>query len=325
MSTTHNTAVAGTVSRTVAGFLGLLTGLNLALRLAGGADMNLWWIDLRAWPAWAAAGLLLMAAGLWIAMAFCGSHRPWRRWATLAVTAITIFVVSSNAAMVFRLYRVGAIGGRFVLPFSLFVLAVLALIASGLVWPRPESKRGYRKILGGVVLASLIGGLPLGQMLCFGMTDYRRPADVAVILGAGVYADGRVSDALRDRLATGVELYRDGYVAKLVMSGGPGMGATHETDAMRLWAMNHGVAMKDIILDCGGLNTSHTAKNIKEMLPGKRILAVSHAYHLPRVKLAFAAEGVEVYTVPCREAYTLTAMPKYLLREIVALWKYYLL
>jgi uncharacterized SAM-binding protein YcdF (DUF218 family) len=325
MSNIHNTAAAGTVSRTAAGFLGLLTGLNLVLRLTGGADMNLWWIDLRTWPTLLAAGLLLTAAGLWIAMAFCGTHRPWRRWATLAVTGIIIFTVSSNAAMVFRLYRVGAIGGRFVIPFSLFVLAVLALIASGLVWLRPESKRGYRKILGGVVLASLIGGLPLGQMLCYGMTDYRRPAHAAVILGAGVYADGRVSDALRDRLATGVELYKEGYVAKLVMSGGPGMGATHETDAMRLWAMSRDVPMKDIILDRGGLNTGHTAKNLKEMLPGKRILAVSHAYHLPRVKLAFAAEGIDVYTVPCREAYTLTDMPKYLLREIAALWKYYLL
>ncbi len=325
MTTTHNTIAAGTISRTVAGFIGLLTGLNLALRLAGGADMNLWWIDLRAWPAWAAAGLLLAAAGLWIAMAFCGRCRPWRRYATLGITAAAMFVVSCNAAVVFRLYHAGVISGRVILPFSLFVLVVLAAIAAGLLWPRPEGKQRYRKILGGIVLAALVAGLPLGQMLCYGMTDYRRPADAAVILGAGVYEDGRVSHALRDRLTTGVELYTAGLVQTLVMSGGPGMGDVHETDAMRSWAIERGVAPEDIVLDRGGLSTGHTANNLREMLPGKRFLAVSHAYHLPRVKLAFEAEGIKGYTVPCHEPYMLRAMPKYLLREIVALWKYYLL
>jgi hypothetical protein len=34
--------------------------------------------------------------------------------------------------------------------------------------------------------------------------------------------------------------------------------------------------------------------------------------------------GIEVYTVPARETYVLTAMPLYIAREVVALWVYYL-
>ena len=51
---------------------------------------------------------------------------------------------------------------------------------------------------------------PLAQMFFFGKTDYRRPADAAVVLGARVYADGRLSDALADRVRTACQLYRDG-------------------------------------------------------------------------------------------------------------------
>jgi uncharacterized SAM-binding protein YcdF (DUF218 family) len=53
-------------------------------------------------------------------------------------------------------------------------------------------------------------------------------------------------------------------------------------------------------------------------------LAVSHGYHLPRVKLTFQRAGVEAYTVPARETFVLPHRPFLLAREVVALWAYYL-
>lgn len=55
----------------------------------------------------------------------------------------------------------------------------------------------------------------------------------------------------------------------------------------------------------------------------RRMLAVSHAYHLPRVKLAYHRAGVEVFTVPAREERLLLRMPYFMAREVVALWVYY--
>ena len=55
-----------------------------------------------------------------------------------------------------------------------------------------------------------------------------------------------------------------------------------------------------------------------------RILVVSHFYHLPRVKLAYQREGLEVYTVPAKESYMLGQMPYNMAREVAALWVYYL-
>ena len=40
-------------------------------------------------------------------------------------------------------------------------------------------------------------------------------------------------------------------------------------------------------------------------LHARRVLVVSHFYHLPRVKLAYQRAGREVYTVPAKESYLL--------------------
>jgi vancomycin permeability regulator SanA len=165
-------------------------------------------------------------------------------------------------------------------------------------------------------------------MFCFGKTDYRRKADVAVVFGARAYASGRPSDALSDRVRTGCALYLEGLVPKLLFSGGPGDGEVHETEAMRRLAESLGVKPEDIILDLEGLSTDATVRNTvplfrSEGLP--RVLAVSHFYHLPRIKMRYRREGWEVFTVPAKERYTLRKQPYLMAREVAALWVYYLL
>ena len=126
---------------------------------------------------------------------------------------------------------------------------------------------------------------------------------------------------------TGCELYHQGLADKLVFSGGPGDGAIHETEAMRQLALAQGVPDEASVLDDRGLNTQHTVANTQEMfeeLGIKRVLAVSHFYHLPRIKLTYQRAGWEVYTVPARESRTLRRLPFYMLREVAALWVYYL-
>jgi uncharacterized SAM-binding protein YcdF (DUF218 family) len=59
-------------------------------------------------------------------------------------------------------------------------------------------------------------------------------------------------------------------------------------------------------------------------LHARRVLVVSHAYHLPRVKLAYQQAGLNVYTVPAHETRTLARLPYFMLREIAGLTVYYL-
>jgi len=80
-----------------------------------------------------------------------------------------------------------------------------------------------------------------------------------------------------------------------------------------------------IKLDPYGVNTESTVRNTMSLASGKpwRILAVSHFYHLPRIKLAYQRAGLEVCTVPARQKYFLSQIPYSMAREVAAFWVYY--
>lgn len=167
---------------------------------------------------------------------------------------------------------------------------------------------------------------PLAQMYFYGETDYRRPCDVLVVLGARVNASGHVSWALDERLRTAAEVYKQGLVPRILVSGGPGQGQIHETQAMKIRLGELGVEPSHILMDPAGLDTQDSARNtikICQLRKWKRVMAVSHFYHLPRIKLAFHRGGMDVFTVPAKRMYRLRFMPYFLLREVAALWFYY--
>jgi uncharacterized SAM-binding protein YcdF (DUF218 family) len=338
-------------SRGFALFLGGFTLLNLfgSFRRAW-FDANLWWIDLRWLPQGVAQAGLFISAVCLVAFAFRPPASPARRWLTAACGGSLGLVAALNALRFYALWLRGTVRSGFPLPVSLLiavalgVVVVAALRTTALPVPRPplllfpaaSTGPGIRRPEGGsasftilyvfVVALGCAVSFPLAQMFCFGKTDYRRPADAVVVLGARAYADGRPSDALADRVRTACRLYRDGLARKLVFSGGPGDGAVHEPECMRRMAIQLGVKPEDILADPDGLNTGETVRNtgrILAQLHATRVLAVSHFYHLPRIKLAYQAAGREVYTVPAKESYILRQMPYNMAREVAALWEYY--
>ncbi|MCE9554617.1 MAG: YdcF family protein [Planctomycetes bacterium] len=331
--------VAG-IGRGLALFFGVFSILNLAGSLARRHfDMTLWWVDPRMLPLPAAQFLLTAGAVLLVWHGLVGQRVPWRRGATIAVTALLGLAALGNGAWFYVLWTRGEIRPAVPVPLSLFVLLALGMIGWSLRKGGQEHKttakrRGRLFTVSPCHLVTLssflfcILAFPLGQIFCFGKTSYERPADVAVVLGARAYRDGSLSDALADRVRTGIDLYKRGVVGTLVFSGGPGDGTIHETEAMRRFAIANGVRDQDIILDPNGTNTSATAVHVTRLADEHgwtRILAVSHYFHLPRTKMAFQREGLHVYTVPARESYVLTQTPYLLAREVVALWAYYLM
>ncbi len=55
-----------------------------------------------------------------------------------------------------------------------------------------------------------------------------------------------------------------------------------------------------------------------------RIIAVSNFYHLPRIKMTYQRAGWDVYTVPAEEGCLHVEDGFTTLREVAALWSYYL-
>jgi vancomycin permeability regulator SanA len=312
--------------RGLALFLGGFSLLNVLGNVrVPGFDANLWWIDLRALPMWLGNSLLLVSALCLIAFAFRPQQSATRRLLAIVSLSLLAFAAALNTIEFYNLLVRGSISAGIPIPFSIFVCAALVAILFARV-RQHEHRNGAKLIPTLAVCAACIAIFPFAQMLFFGKTDYRRSADIAVVLGARVYADGRPSDALADRVRTACNLYRNGTVKKLLFSGGPGDGAVHETEGMKQMAIKLGVKPEDILLDAHGVNTQATVKNTEavfQQMHASRVLVVSHFYHLPRIKLAYHREGWEVYTVPAKESYLLRQMPFNMAREVAALWVYY--
>jgi len=314
-------------ARALALFLGAFCLLNeLGELRSAGFNANLWWVDLR-WLPGVVAGTLRVLAGLALtAYALRPRMRRWRRALTIVLLALFVAFASLNCVQFYVLLG-GTIQSGFPLPFSALVAAALGVVTLAVLKGSAGRLSGRRAVLAGAVLGTCAVLFPLGQMLCFGKTQYSRPADAVVVFGARAYANGRPSDALADRVRTACGLYRQGLAHTLIFSGGPGDGDVDEPEAMRRFAVGLGVRGEDIILDRSGLNTRATVCNTRELLRRhglRRVLAVSHFYHLPRVKMTYQRYGVEVYTVPAIERYPLTQMPYLIFREVAALWVYYL-
>jgi uncharacterized SAM-binding protein YcdF (DUF218 family) len=316
------------IARILALFIGLFIAINLIGNMVWpGFDANVWWIHFSHWvPGWLAQASLAVSAVALIVFSFQNRQRG-KRSRGIAVVAMVLATFSFvNILSFYWLLVKGRFEAGFPLPLSLFVCGALVWIARS-AWSEPKTDGRPRWWLVTAGSICLFAGFPLALMLFFGNTDYRRPADAVVIFGARAYKDGRLSDALQDRIRTGCELYRAGLAKRLVLSGGAGDGSITEAEAMRNYALRHGVLGQDIFIDNQGVNTEATVRNTTPLFQqwhARRILAVSHFYHLPRVKLAYQRAGVEVWTVPARQGRFLGQIPYNMAREVAAFWDYYL-
>lgn len=275
-----------------------LIGLHgLAVAAFGDAAWRGFWFGLAGAPAWIEG-----AAEIGVALALM---RPgFRVWA-IALAGVALV----DTVRFYGLIVDGSIASSTPIPLSLPLAAGLLHFAL-----RPAPRRAW--LWDGAAL----GALPVGLILTFGVTDYSRPADAVVVFGAKAYADLTPTQALRERTRTAVHLYHAGRARLLVFSGGPG-----EPETMRRMALGLGVPDAAILLDDGGLNTRETAETLARLVRDcrwRRVLAVSHYYHLPRVKLACLQAGVDVCTVPCEPERRLSKEPVYVLRECVGLYAY---
>jgi len=108
-------------------------------------------------------------------------------------------------------------------------------------------------------------------------------ADAAVVLGARVYADGRPSRFLRERVEVGVQLYLDGTVDRLIMSGdGTDSSGFGEPTVMRQVAEDMGVPSDAIQEDPLGVDTYSSCINARDTFGATSVIMVSQAFHVPR-------------------------------------------
>ena len=151
-----------------------------------------------------------------------------------------------------------------------------------------------KKIVVGILLAWVL--VHVIYMTIDGLSGYSGSADMAVVLGNRVDADGSLSPVLQGRVDRALDLYRQGKVTRIMVSGGMGLQAGHypEGKAMKEYLAAHGVPADRIIEDNHGENTYLTAKDllpVADSLNIHSVIAVSSFYHLTRTKYIIRKEG----------------------------------
>jgi SanA protein len=122
-------------------------------------------------------------------------------------------------------------------------------------------------------------------------------ADCILVLGAGVWDDGRPSHMLEDRLLQGIELYKNGVSNRLLMSGDHGRKEYDEVNVMKQFAIDRNVASEHIFMDHAGFSTYESLYRAKDIFEASKIIIVTQEYHLYRALYIAEKLGLKAYGV----------------------------
>jgi uncharacterized SAM-binding protein YcdF (DUF218 family) len=120
--------------------------------------------------------------------------------------------------------------------------------------------------------------------------------DVLIILAGGVNLDGTLPEVPKLRVQKGVELFKNGEAAKIIMSGRWGFWSEKdfpktEAQAMKEYAMELGVPEEAILIEDESKDTIGNAyfSRVRFLDPHnwKKVLIVTSEYHISRAKIVF--------------------------------------
>ncbi|WP_250492169.1 YdcF family protein [Caballeronia sp. GAWG1-1] len=147
----------------------------------------------------------------------------------------------------------------------------------------------YLKIIVYLWLLSAAG------LVSVGLFSLQRPADVAIVLGNTVDADGSPSARLAARLERAFQCYQQQQCKLVFVSGGIEASGNDEALVMYRYLVRRGVPSRNIVIDRAGNDTWATARNASAFMRNRGLssaLVVTQYFHLPRTMLTLRRFGV---------------------------------
>jgi SanA protein len=120
-------------------------------------------------------------------------------------------------------------------------------------------------------------------------------AEVALVLGAYVQPDGRMSQMLADRVQRAVELWRAGKVKRILVSGDHHTWSYDEPDTMRKALQRAGVPGEDIFTDHAGFDTWASMVRARKVFDVSSAIVVTQGFHMPRALYLAKQAGLRAY------------------------------
>ncbi|HSM58815.1 MAG TPA: ElyC/SanA/YdcF family protein [Candidatus Sulfomarinibacteraceae bacterium] len=146
------------------------------------------------------------------------------------------------------------------------------------------------------------------------------PMRVAIVFGAAIDRSGQMGPLLRDRMDTAIELYEQGKVERLLLSGVNHSPQYNEPGRMLDYALARNVPPEALQPDYGGHRTYHTCYRARYNFQLEEAILVTQEFHLLRALYTCDRLGVQaVGVVADRRAYHPRALAWLNNRELLAL------
>lgn len=168
----------------------------------------------------------------------------------------------------------------------------------GRVWGRRGACAAALSTCG---VGALVAGAGLWVRACAAGRMYdvaSAPArDVALVLGAGLRANGTPTPYLAARLDLARDLYARGAVTSILVSGDNRTQAYDEPSAMRRYLLDAGIPAERIVADFAGLDTYDSCYRARAVFGVRSVIVVSQTYHVPRALALCCALGLDAVGV----------------------------
>ncbi len=153
--------------------------------------------------------------------------------------------------------------------------------------------------------------LPIGLVLIaalasvdqYGYADRAQPADVIIVLGSQVRADGQPGTSLARRAAHAASLYHQGYANFVLCSGGVGDHPPSEARAACGRVMELDVPPEAIVYEEDAHSTEENAAFSAQIMRARgwqTAILATDGFHLFRATWMFQRAGITVYPSPAQ-------------------------
>lgn len=126
-------------------------------------------------------------------------------------------------------------------------------------------------------------------------TDDVPGAPVALVLGAGINADGTPKPYLRVRLEAAQQLYDAGKVEAILVSGDHGTHEHDEVEAMTTWLVENGVPAAKVVGDHAGFDTNDSCLRAAKIFGVDEAIVITQDFALARAVFLCEHAGITTY------------------------------
>lgn len=138
----------------------------------------------------------------------------------------------------------------------------------------------------------------ISQPYIFADMEKLPPAQTVLVLGASVYRNQTLSDMLKDRADTAIELYQAGKIKNFLVSGDNRQKNYNETAAIQKYLLGQGIPPDKIFLDYAGFDTYDSLYRARDVFQAQSVVIATQNFHLPRAVYIGRQLGMEVYGFP---------------------------